>query len=90
MERKKIERTRGKSIDVKRNSNRNKLSNRELGAEDAKENNSNTNKISRNIEGQDPQEDIIMRNLMRNKERKAIRDRSHRSMSRAGSSRRGS
>ena len=81
MERKKIER-RGKSIDVKRNSNRNKLSNRELVAEDAKENHSNTNKISRNIEGQDPQEDIIIRNLMRNKERKAIRERSHRSMSR--------
>ena len=81
MERKKIER-RGKSIDVKRNSNRNKLSNRELVPEDAKENHSNTNKISRNIEGQDPQEDIIIRNLMRNKERKAIRERSHRSMSR--------
>lgn len=50
MERTKIER-RGKSIDIRRNSNRNKLSNRELAAEDAKENQSNTNKISKNIEG---------------------------------------
>jgi len=44
MERKKSER-RGKSIDVKRNSGRNKLSNRDVEAEDAKENNSNTNKL---------------------------------------------
>lgn len=49
MERKKSER-RGKSIDVKRNSGRNKLSNRDVEAEDAKENNSNTNKISVKVE----------------------------------------